>query len=38
MQKKVPKKFFASDIIAYEMAAINCLYWKGNTCNGKSMD
>ena len=37
MQKKIQKKFLASEIIASEMAAVNCLYYKGNTCHGKSM-
>ena len=37
MQKKVQKKFLVSEIIASEMAAVNCLYYEGNTCHGKSM-
>ena len=37
MQKKIQKKFLVSDIIASEMAAVNCLYYKGYTCHGKSM-
>ena len=37
MQKKIQKKFLASEIIASEMAAVNCLYYKGYTCHGKSM-
>ena len=37
MQKKIVKKFFVSEIIASEMAAVNCLYYEGNTCHGKSM-
>ena len=37
MQKKIEKKFLLSEIIASEMAAVNCLYYKGNTCQGKSM-
>ena len=37
MQKKNPKKFLVSDIMASEMAAVNCLYYEGNTCHGKSM-
>ena len=37
MQKKSQKKFLNSEIIASEMAAVNCLYYEGNTCHGKSM-
>ena len=37
MQKKIEKKFLVSQIIASEMAAINCLDYEGNTCHGKSM-
>ena len=37
MQKKIQKKFLVSDIIASEMAAINCLYYEGNSCHGKSV-
>ena len=37
MQKKVQKNFLVFEIIASEMAAVNCLYYKGNTCHGKSM-
>ena len=37
MQKKIEKKFLVSEIIASEMAAVNCLYYKGYTCHGKSM-
>ena len=37
MQKKIKKKFLVSEIIASEMAAVNCLYYKGYTCHGKSM-
>ena len=37
MQKKIEKKFLVSEIIASEMAAVNCLYYEGNTCHGKSM-
>ena len=36
MRKKIQKKFLVSDIIASEMAAVNCLYYEGNTCHGKS--
>ena len=37
MQKKIQKTFLVFEIIASEMAAVNCLYYKGNTCQGKSM-
>ena len=37
MQKEIEKKFLASEIIASEMAAVNCLYYEGNTCHDKSM-
>ena len=37
MQKKVDKKCLLSEIIASEMAAVNCLYYQGNTCHGQSM-
>ena len=37
MQKKIQKKFLVSEIIAFEMAAVNCLYYEGNTCHGKLM-
>ena len=37
MQKKIDEKFLVSEIIASEMAAVNCLYYQGNTCQGKSM-
>ena len=37
MQKKIRKKFLASQIIASEMAAVNCLYYEGNACHNKSM-
>ena len=36
MQKKIEKRFLVSEIIASEMAAENCLYYEGNTCQGKS--
>ena len=36
MQRKIQKNFLVSKIIASEMAAVNCLYYKGNTCHGKS--
>ena len=36
MQKKNQKKSLVLEIIASEMAAVNCLYYEGNTCHGKS--
>ena len=37
MQRKIEKIILVSDIIASEMAAVNCLYYEGNTCHGQSM-
>ena len=37
MQRKIEKIFLVSEIIASEMAAVNCLYYQGNTCHGQSM-
>ena len=37
MQRKIDKKFLVSEIIASEMAAVNCLYYQGNTLHGQSM-
>ena len=37
MQKKNQKIYLVSEIMASEMAAVNCLYYEGNTCHGKSM-
>ena len=37
MQRKIEKIFLFSDIIASEMAAVNCLYYEGNTCHGQSI-
>ena len=37
MQKKIEKKFLVSQIIASEIAAVNCLYYEGNACHNKSM-
>ena len=37
MQKKIEKNCLVSEIIASEMAAVNCLYYEGNTCHDKSM-
>ena len=37
MEQKIEKKFLVSDIIASIIAAVNCLYYEGNTCHGQSM-
>ena len=37
MQKTILKKFLVFEIIASEMAAVNCLYYEGNTCHGQSV-
>ena len=37
MQKKIEKNCLVSEIIASEIAAVNCLYYEGNTCHDKSM-
>ena len=37
MQRKIEKIFLVSEIIASEMAAVNCLYYEGNTCHGQSI-
>ena len=37
MERKIEKIFLVSEIIASEMAAVNCLYYEGNTCNGQPM-
>ena len=37
MQKKIEKMFLVSELIAPEMAAVNCLHYEGNTCQGLSM-
>ena len=37
MQRKIEKIYLVSEIIASEMAAVNCLYYEGNTCSGQSM-
>ena len=34
MERKIEKIILVSDIIASEMAAVNCLYYEGNTCHG----
>ena len=36
MQKKIDKKFLVFEIIASEMAAVNCLYYERNICHGNS--
>ena len=36
MPRKIEKIFLVSEIIASEMAAVNCLYYQGNTCHGQS--
>ena len=37
MQKKIEIKILVSEIIASELAGLNCLYYEGNTCHGQSM-
>ena len=37
MQKKIQEKFLVFEIIASKMAAVNCLYYEGYTCDGKPM-
>ena len=37
MQRKIEKIFLVSEIIASEMAAVNRLYYEGNTCDGQSI-
>ena len=37
MQKKIEKIFLVSEIIASEMAAVNCLYYEEKTRHGQSM-
>ena len=37
MERKIEKIFLVSEIIASEMAAVNCLYYEGNTCHGQPM-
>ena len=36
-KKKIRKMFLVSEIIASEIAAVNCLYYDRNTCDGQSM-
>ena len=37
MQKKIEKIILVSQIIASEIAAVNCLYYEENACHNKSM-
>ena len=37
MQERIEQKFLVSQMIASEMAAVNCLYYEGNACHNKSM-
>ena len=37
MKRKIEKIFLVSEIIASEVAAVNCLYYEGNTCHGRSL-
>ena len=37
MKRKIKKIFLVSEIIAAEMAAVNCLYYEENTSHGQSM-
>ena len=37
MQKKVEKKCLDSEIVTYEMPAVNCVYYEVNTCHGQSI-
>ena len=37
MRRKIKKIFLVSEIIVSEMAAVNCLYYEGNTCHGQLM-
>ena len=37
MQRKIQKIFLLSEIIASEIAAVNCPYYEGNTVHGRSM-
>ena len=36
-KKKIDKNILVSELIASKMAAVNCLYFEGNTCHGHSM-
>ena len=37
MQRNIDKIFLVSEIIVSEMAAVNCLYYEGNTFHGPPM-
>ena len=37
MQKKIDKMFFVSEIIAFELAVLNCIYYEENTCHRQSI-
>ena len=37
MQRKIQKIFLISEIIASEMAAVNCPYYEGNSRHGQAM-
>ena len=37
MKKKIQNKFFRLEIIASELATLNCLSREGNTCHRQSM-
>ena len=36
-KKKIEKNFLVCEIMASEMAAVNCLYFKGNNSHAQSM-
>ena len=38
MQKKIQIKILVSEIIASELAPLNCLYYEGNTCHGREVN
>ena len=33
MEKKIEEKFLFSEILASELAGVNCLYYEENTCH-----
>ena len=35
---KIEIIFLVSEIIASDLAVLNCLYYEGNTCHGQSMN
>ena len=37
MQQAIEKKLFVSYIISFELVAVNCLYYKENTCHTQSV-